>query len=167
MRSLTTALGLTLLVVVTLVTSGVIVGLAQRRGRDRAAMVDRLVITGLIAALGAVAILTLQPGPGGLAAARPSILDPFAPVDIPDALGNVGLYIPLGFSAAVLLRSTTRPVVWATTLTFAVSLAVELTQGVLPIDRAATTHDVVFNTAGGFVGATAGSLAVRLARKQP
>ena len=34
---------------------------------------------------------------------------------------------------------------------------VELTQGIVPIDRAATTHDVMFNVLGGFVGAVAGA----------
>lgn len=148
-----------------LVASGLVIGFSRQRGADRDSIVDRLVTVWLMAALAGVAILTLQPGPDGFDAARPAILSPFSPLNRRDALANLVLYLPVGFLAVFRWRSKSRPIVWATGFAFSVSLAVELAQWVLPIDRAGTTHDVLFNTAGGFIGAVAGAVVVRLARK--
>jgi glycopeptide antibiotics resistance protein len=75
------------------------------------------------------------------------------------------LFLPVGFFAALWWRSTSRPVVWAAGLAFTVSFAIEITQLVLPINRAASIHDVMFNTLGGLVGAMVGMLVVRMVRR--
>jgi hypothetical protein len=150
---------------IALVASGFVIGFSRGRWADRDSIVDRLVTVWLMAALAGVAILTLQPGPGGFDAARPAILSPFSRLDVPDALANLVLYLPVGVFAVFRWRSESRPVMWATGFALSVSLAVELAQRVLPIDRAATTDDVLFNTVGGFIGAVAGAVVARLARK--
>jgi glycopeptide antibiotics resistance protein len=82
-----------------------------------------------------------------------------------DALDNLVLFMPVGFFAALWWRSKPRPVVWAVSLAFTVSFAIEMTQLVLPIDRAASIHDVMFNTLGGLVGAMVGILVVHMVRR--
>jgi glycopeptide antibiotics resistance protein len=165
LRVISTLLAGILIAAIALVASGVVIAVSRQRGADRDFIVDRLVMVWLMAALAAVAILTLQPGPGGFDAARPAKLSPFSPLNRRDALANLLLYLPVGFFAVSLWRSKSRPVVWATGFALSVSLTIEFAQWVLPIDRASTTHDVLFNTAGGFIGAVAGAVVARLARK--
>ena len=150
---------------ITLAASGVVIALSRRRGADRTTTMDWLVMVWLLAAVAAAAILTLQPGPQAFDGARPSILNPISRVDVRDAVANVMLYLPVGFFAALFRRSKPRPVVWATGLALSLSLLIESAQLLLPIDRAATTHDVIFNTVGGFIGAVAGTIVVRTARR--
>lgn len=160
----TAVLSLIWIPAVTFVASGAVIGLSRRGGADRNATTRRLVMVWLIAAIAAAAILTLRPGPHAFDGARPSILNPISRLNVRDAAENVMLYLPVGLFAAVLWRSKSRPVVWATGLALSLSLGIELAQRLLPIDRAATTHDVIFNTLGGLIGAVAGTLTVRLAR---
>ncbi len=160
-----TVLSITWVAIIALVGIGVLVALSHRRGTNRGSSIDRLAIVFFVAALAVVVILTLQTGPSGFNAARPARLNPIYHPYMQDAVANVMLYLPVGFFAVVVWRSRPRPVVWATGLAFTLSLTVELAQWVLPIDRAATTHDVLSNTLGGFIGAAAGFLVVRLARR--
>ena len=143
-----------------------VVVISGRREEDRDVIVDRLVIVGLLAALSAVAVLTLQPlGGSGFDAPRTPILNPMSRIGRKDALDNLALFLPVGFFAALWWRSKPYPVAWAAVLAFTVSLAIEMTQLVLPISRAASIHDVMFNTLGGLVGAIVGTLVVRLVRR--
>jgi hypothetical protein len=75
-------------------------------------------------------------------------------------LGNVVLFIPLGFFVYLTLR---RRVLATTALCALVSIGVEILQ--LPIwTRSSDVDDVLTNTAGGFLGALAGFLVLRLYR---
>ena len=152
-------------VTVAVVASVVTVAVSRRRGTTGRSIVDRLLVVWLVAALGVVAVLTLQPGPHGFDGALPQQLNPLYRVSLSGARSNTLLYVPVGFVAALVLRSKTRPVVWATGLAFSVSLGVEVAQLVLPISRAAEVHDIVFNTFGGFVGALGATFLIRLAEK--
>ena len=134
-------------------------------GTDPDSIVDRLVAVLLVAALVAVALLTLRPRVGGFAPPRSSISYPFRRVDMRDAVSNVALFLAVGFFAAVRWRSKPRPVAWATAFAFLISAGIELTQRVLPIDRAASIHDVLFNTIGGFFGAVGAMVVIELARR--
>jgi hypothetical protein len=145
-----------------LVASCAVIAISRQRGADRGSIVHWLVMVWFTAALAAVVILTLQPGPGGFGAARPSRFDPISRIHTQDALDNVVMYLPVGIFGALLWSSKPRPVVWAAGFAFSVSLTVEVAQWVLPINRAATTHDVLFNTVGGLIGAVVGILVVRL-----
>lgn len=147
-----------------LIATGVVIWVSVRHGSDHRATVDRILTVWLVAALVVVAYLTLQPGPNGLVGARPSIFNPMSRLDREDAIANVLLYIPVGLFAALLWRSKTWIVVRATGFVFAVSFTIEFAQRALPLDRAATTHDVVFNTLGGLAGAVVGALVARAAR---
>jgi VanZ family protein len=160
-----TVLSITWVATIALVGIGVLIALSHRRGTNQGSSVDRLAVVFFVAALAVVVTLTLQTGPGGFDAARPARFDPIYHPYMQDALANVMLYLPVGFFAVFVWRSRPRPVVWATGLAFTLSFTIELAQWVLPIDRAATTHDVLSNTLGGFIGAMAGILVVRLARK--
>lgn len=154
------------IVPVAFAAGAVVVAISRRREEDRGVIVDRLVIVGLLAALSAVAVLTLQPlGGSGFDAPRAAILSPTSRIGRRDALDNLVLFLPVGFFAALWWRSTSRPVVWAAGLAFTVSFAIEITQMVLPINRAASIHDVMFNTLGGLVGAMVGMLVVRMVRR--
>jgi glycopeptide antibiotics resistance protein len=150
---------------IALVVSGVVVAVSRQCGADRDSIAARLVMVWCIAALAVVAILTLQPRASGFRAARPSQFNPISRVDVHDALPNVVLFLPVGFFAAFLWRSKSRPVVWVTAFAFSVSFTVELAQWVLPINRASSIHDVLFNTLGGFIGALAGTFVARLVRE--
>jgi hypothetical protein len=150
---------------IALVTSGAVIAISRQHGADRGSTVDRLVMVWLIAALAAVAILTLQPRLGGFRAARPSQFNPISRVDVQDALPNLVLFLPVGFFAALRWCSKARPIAWVAGLAFSLSLSIELAQWVLPINRAASIHDVLFNTVGGVIGAMAGILVARLARE--
>jgi len=150
---------------VALVAAVVVVALSLRRGADRAVIVERLVLVGLLAALGAVAVLTLQPLGGGFDAPRSSSFNPIAPIGRKDALDNLLLFIPVGFFAMLWWRSKARPVVWAAGLAFSVSFVIEMAQWVLPINRAASIHDVMFNTLGGFAGALGAVFVVSLVER--
>ena len=79
-------------------------------GTDPDSIVDRLVAVLLVAALVAVALLTLRPRVGGFAPPRSSISYPFRRVDMRDAVSNVALFLAVGFFAAVRRRSKPRPV---------------------------------------------------------
>jgi VanZ family protein len=154
-------LSLVWIVAVALVATGAVLALGRRKGADERAVVGRVQAIWLSAALAAVAALTLQPGPGGFDAPLPSILNPISPLRVPDAVANVVLYLPVGFFAASVWRSKPHPMVWATGLAFALSLLIEFAQLVVPISRSAESHDVVFNTIGGLIGALAACWALR------
>jgi VanZ family protein len=147
------------------VASGVVIAHSIQRGADQDSIVDRLAAVWLVAALAAVALLTLQPRSGGFAPPRPSNFNPLRRPDIRDAVANVALFLPVGFFAAVRWRSKPRPVAWATGFALLISAGIELTQRVLPIDRAASIHDVLFNTIGGFFGAVGAMVVIELARR--
>jgi VanZ family protein len=148
-----------------LVASGIVIAVSRQRGADRRSIVDRLVMVWCIAALAVVAILTLQPRASGFDAAGPSQFNPLSRIDVQDAVPNVVLYLPVGFFVALLWRSKSRPVVWVTAFAFSVSFTVELAQWALPINRASSIHDVLFNTIGGFIGALAGTFVARKVRE--
>ena len=157
-----TLVGVAMMAVIAVGTSALVAAISAQRGTPRHRIIDWILVVWLVAAISAVAILTLQPGPGGLGSARPSIFNPLSRIDEWDAVANALLYVPVGLFAVLLLRSTPRMVAGATVLAFAISFTIESAQWVLPIDRAATTHDVVFNTLGGFAGAVLGSLVFRV-----
>lgn len=150
--------------VIAVAASALVAVASTRRGSDRTRTVNRVLTVWLLAALCAVVYLTLQPGPEGFAGARPSIFNPVSKLDGRDAVANALLYVPVGLFAALLWRSSRQMVTWATALAFAVSFTIEFSQWVLPIDRAATAHDVIFNTLGGFVGALVATVLVRVWR---
>jgi VanZ family protein len=153
------------IVAVAVVISGAVVAISHRRGTDRVAIVARLEIVWLIAALGTVALLTLQPGPGGLGSTLPPTRNPVSSATLDDTVANIVLYVPVGFFATLVWHRRARPVAWATGLAFVVSLSIEFAQWVLPISRSAQTSDLIFNTLGGFVGAVAGCLVLQLAHR--
>ena len=150
---------------VALVVAIVVVVVSIRRGAGRGVIVERLALVGLLAALGAVAVLTLQPLGGGFDAPRSSSFNPINPIRRKDALDNLLLFLPVGFFAALWWRSKPRPVVWATGLAFGVSFVIEMAQWVLPINRAASIHDMMFNTLGGLVGGLAAVFVVNLVER--
>ena len=144
----------------------VVVAISRHRNADRGVIIDRLVMVGLMAALSAVAVLTLQPlGGTGFDAPRAPTLNPLSRIGRKDALDNLLLFLPVGFFAALWWRSRPRPVVWAAGLAFTASCTIEMTQLVLPINRAASIHDVMFNTLGGFLGGLAALLVMRLVER--
>jgi VanZ family protein len=153
------------LVPIALVASGAVIAISRHRGAERGSIIDRLVMIWLVASLSAVAILTLQPLSGGFGAPRPSSFNPISHIGRRDALDNVMLFLPVGFFAAIWWRSKPWPVAWATGLAASVSFTIELAQLILPIHRAASIHDVLSNTLGGFIGALAGLVVVRMARR--
>ena len=144
------------------VASGAVIAHSIHRGADRGSIINRLVAVWLVAALAAAALLTLQPRSGGFAPPRPSSFNPLRRPDIRDAVSNVALFLAVGFFAAVRWRSKPRPVAWATAFALLISAGIELTQRVLPIDRAASIHDVLFNTIGGFLGAIGAMVVIEL-----
>ena len=150
---------------VALAASGAVIAVSRRHGTDHSVIVDRLVTVWLVAALVAVALLTLQPRGGGFAPPRDSVLNPLRRPSRQDAFWNVAMFIPVGFFAALRWRSKARPVVWVTGFSFLASATIELIQRVAPIHRAASVHDVLFNTIGGFVGAVIALVVVALVRR--
>ena len=151
---------------VALAAGVVVVAFSLRRGADRRVIVERLALVGLLAALGAVAALTLQPlAGGGFDAPRAPTFNPLSRIGRKDALDNVLLFLPVGFFAAMWWRLKPRPVMWATGLAFTVSFVVETIQLMLPINRAASIHDIMFNTFGGLAGGLAAMLVVRLVER--
>jgi hypothetical protein len=75
-------------------------------------------------------------------------------------IGNVALFVPLGFFLYLALR---RWLLVTTLVTAMVSVGVEILQ--IPIwTRSSDIDDVLTNTAGGFIGALAGVAALRLYR---
>lgn len=150
---------------ITVAVSTVVAAVSFRRGAQRGAIVQRILTVWFVASLVGVALLTLQPGPSGFDDPLPSIFNPISPVSTGDAIANTMLYVPVGLFAALLWRTKPRVVAFATGLAFAVSLTIELAQRVFPIERAATAHDVIFNTLGGFIGAVVGSLLVDAIRR--
>ena len=154
------------IVPVAFAAGAVVVAVSRRRDADWGVIIDRLVMVGLVAALSAVAVLTLQPLSGtGFDAPRDPTLNPLSRIGRKDALDNLLLFLPVGFFAALWWRSRPRPILWAAGLAFAASFTIEMTQMVLPINRAASIHDVMFNTFGGFLGGLAAVLVVRLVQK--
>lgn len=92
----------------------------------------------------------LTPFPGGIAYHFHSYWSAFL------FLGNVGIFLPIGFFAALLWRQGS---LWRSTLTgFLTSLSIETIQ--LFIDRGTDLDDLILNT----VGAAAGYLLYRLLR---
>jgi VanZ family protein len=152
------------IVPVALAASGAVVVVSHRDGADRGTLVDRLAGVWLVASLVAVASLTLLPLVGGFADPRPSNLNPFSSIAARDAIDNVLLYVAVGFFSVLRWRGKPRPVVWATVFAFFVSFGVEAAQAILPIDRAASAHDVLFNTIGGLIGGVFGGTVLRLVR---
>ena len=102
------------IVAVAVVISGATVAISRRRGADRAAIVERLEMVWLIAAVGGVAILTLQPGPGGFGSALPPTRNPVSSATLSDTIANIVLYVPVGFFATLVWRRSERRVAWAT-----------------------------------------------------
>jgi VanZ family protein len=154
------------IVPVAVAAGAVVVAISRRGAADRGVIIDRLVMVGLLAALSAVAVLTLQPlGGTGFDAPRAPTLNPLSRIGRKDALDNLLLFLPVGFFAALWWRSRLRPVVWAAGLAFTASFTIEMTQLVLPINRAASIHDVMFNALGGFLGGMVALFVVRLVRK--
>ena len=150
---------------VALVAGVVVVAVSLWRGVDRRVIIERLALVGLLAALGAAAALTLQPLDGGFDAPRASNFNPLSRFGRKDALDNVLLFLPFGFFAAVWWRSKPRPVLWATGLAFSASFGIEMAQWVAPINRAASIHDIMSNTLGGFPGALAAVFVMRLVER--
>lgn len=144
--------------------SAAVIGVSHRHGSDRDSVRDRLVLVWFVTAVGTVLLLTLQPGPEGFGRARPSILNPVSPFAGKDALANVVLFLPVGFFAGLCWRAKSHSVAWVTGFVFVLSLSVEFAQKVLPIDRAASTPDVLYNVLGGFAGAVAAALITRRVR---
>ena len=64
---------------------------------------------------------------------------------------NVALFVPFGFALALVLRR--RPVLRTVIAGLVTSVAFEVLQAVLPIDRTPSVGDVVANTCGATVGA--------------
>ena len=154
------------IVPVAVAAGAVVVVISRHRDADRGVIIDRLLMVGLMAALSAVAVLTLQPLSGsGFDAPRTPMLNPLSRIGRKDALDNLLLFLPVGFFAALWWRSRPRPVVWAAGLAFTASFTIEMTQMVLPINRAASIHDVMFNTLGGLLGGLVAIFVVRLVQK--
>jgi VanZ family protein len=147
---------------ITFMASGAVVLNSRRKAAAEASIVDQLLIVWSAAAVAAATILALTPAITGVGGVRPMRLNPISAVGVPDAIGNVLLYLPVGFSIVILWRSKSRPIARATGLAFSLSLTLELAQAVLPISRVGSVHDVLFNTIGGFIGAVAGTLLVRV-----
>jgi glycopeptide antibiotics resistance protein len=147
---------------ITLMASGAVILNSRRKAAAKASIVDQLLIVWSVAAVAAATILALSPGITRVGTSGLMQLNPISDVDVPDAIGNVLLYLPVGFSIAILWRSKSRPIARATGLAFSLSLALELAQSGLPISRVSSVHDVLFNTIGGFIGAVAGTLIVRV-----
>jgi VanZ family protein len=153
-----TPLSVGLVIAVALVTSGVLVAISHDRGTARRTILQRLEWVWLAASVGVVAILTVQPGPEGIGSPLPALLNPLSDFGPRDALANLVLYVPVGFFAALVWRTTRRPIIWATVLALGVSLSIEFAQLILPIGRSAQIYDVVFNAAGGLVGGAIGTV---------
>lgn len=153
------------IVPVALVAGVVVVAASRRRGADWSAVAQRLILVGLVASLAAAALLTLQPLGGGFDAPRSSSFNPLAPIRRKDALDNVLLFLPIGFFAALWWRSKPRPVGWAAGLAFSASFVIEMGQLVLPINRAASIHDVLFNTLGGLAGGMVAILVLQVVER--
>lgn len=141
-------------------TSVVVVAAAVARGAAREVVIDRLLLIWLAAVLVAVAYLTLA---GPMEGRAVSNLNPLAPIDTRNALGNVLLFAPIGLLAVLVGRSRSAPVVFAVALTAASSVTIEAIQVVAPIGRSGDTQDVALNTIGGLLGAllAAGLLRIR------
>ena len=84
---------------------------------------------------------------------------------VENVLGNILLFLPLGFFGVLVVRRGTRGSAGAAC---ALSACIETTQWVLG-DRWADIDDVLLNTFGAFVGAVAALAAVRVSerRRQP
>ena len=106
------------IVAIAVIASGAVVAISWRRGADRTAIIDRLKAVGLTTAVGTVAVLTLQPGPGGVGSALPPIPNPVSGVDRLDLLQNVLLYLPVGFLAALVWSKSELIVARATVFAF-------------------------------------------------
>lgn len=76
---------------------------------------------------------------------------------------NVALFVPFGFALALVL--TRRPVLLTVLAGLVTSVAFELLQAVLPIDRTPSVGDVVANTCGATLGALLGVGVIRWSRR--
>lgn len=91
----------------------------------------------------------------------PSLLELVSPGD---ALGNILMFVPLGFAIAVLPRS--RGKVAVVVCAVALPFVIEMTQLlVIPLGRACESADVVDNLTGLVIGLAAGALVSSLARR--
>lgn len=141
-----------------------VVALVAARCRDtaREMLIDRLLVIWLIAVLLTAAYLTLA----GPMEGRPgSNLNPLAPIDARNALGNVLLFAPVGFLAVLVGRSRSTPVVFAVILTAAASVTIEIIQFVAPVGRSGDIQDVALNTAGGLLGALSAAGLLQITRR--
>ncbi len=152
------------IVAIALAVTAVVIAYSQRHNADRPTTIDRLALVWLVASLCLVAMFTLRSPMTASAAADPQ-LNPITTVAVQDAVENLVLYLPVGFFAALVWRTRRHPVVWATGLSLAVAFSIESAQWILPINRAASVHDVLFNTFGGIVGATIGVASERVMRR--
>jgi len=146
----------------------------------------RLLTWTFAAYLAAVLVVTLWPSPQstdapGWATATLGFLQGLGiPLTLPvlEALANVVMFGPFGVLGVPLLRGVTarrrgaalgvrRAVGVATLAGCALSVAIELTQNLLP-GRVPTVQDVVMNTAGALLGAVLVALVLHgLARRRP
>lgn len=139
------------------IACAVLVILRIRRGTPRSeAMLGAALDVGVGTAIVSVLLLTLaQSGSHG----RMLVLVPFAewrksagsPAAVMLLVGNVLMFIPLGFLAPLRWRSfdSVGRVILASA---AFSVGIELLQWVLPTGRQASVTDVITNTAGGMIG---------------
>ena len=118
--------------------------------------------------LAAVLVVTCWPSPETTAAPgwALAVLDGFGSVGLPmsfeflEAASNVVMFLPFGVLGLLVVSGTRQTVpIWRAAglvvlAGFALSLAIELTQLVIP-GRYSTVQDVVMNTTGALVGAAA------------
>jgi len=133
-------------------SAGVIVASLMQKS-DSADVARRLLGVWFAATLAGVAFLTLTPT--GAAGFRPgSNLNPLAPVDLRNTVGNVALYVPLGFAAGLVWRTARWPILTAALCCVVVSFAIETAQWVFALGRSADVQDSLFDTVGGLLGAS-------------
>jgi glycopeptide antibiotics resistance protein len=145
----------------------VVVGVRVRTARGEPtvlAAIDALVLGGLLLAVASTLTFTLVPQPDGPGGAHSWNLVPFAStsriaassvdalVAVRILLGNVLLFVPVGFFVALYRRSS-HPLRSALVASLGLSLVVEVTQAALPLGRVANVDDVILNVAGGLIGA--------------
>ena len=153
-----TLLSVGFVVAVALAAGAILAAVSHNRGTDRITIRRRLEWVWLAASIGVVAIPDPATGTGRVRITAPGAPRSALRIRRGDALANLVLYVPVGFLAALLWRTSRRPVVWATALAFGVSFSIEFAQLILPIGRSAQFYDVVFNTVGGLVGGLIGAL---------
>ncbi len=162
-----TASGVAWIAGLALVATAGIVAASRRNTSATGRILQRIAVLWLVASLLVVAKLTLLPIAGGFDGTADANFDPFAHVDARNALGNVLLYVPVGFFGVAVWRNARSPVVAATMTGLSAALVAEALQVELPIGRSTDVQDVVFNTIGAFLGALAAAVTMRFtARRQ-